>query len=148
MATPACALFSPSQNFLHNFLAVNFDYGWPSDPFVLEAEMLEANGVDGRRWREERSQSDLIQMRGISDAASYFQGITISRYFKGAVHKLVNLDPSFDRVYRWKNIHIESVSCRVIAGKAVGTNATSGSSAIIISNWTFYQTDPNAAQTA
>lgn len=120
-----------------NFINAVTPTGWPIDVANAEEEELRSPGVDGRRWRTTSKQETEITMTTIADATTYAAVIALAQTHmrcKTGDPVIVTVTIS-GKNYRFRNVHVLDVQPQAVPGPAVGANATSGSTAHLITAW-------------
>src|SRR4051812_1888817 len=94
-------------------------------PMPVE-EILETEGVDGRRWRTKHEQMMPTKLETIAEASSFAVAVAAAqghRAFKGTLVGLIMV--AGGTTYTHKDVHVADVQARPIAGAVVGAGASS-----------------------
>jgi hypothetical protein len=109
---------------------------------VVTEEVLETEGVNGRRWRTKYEQMTPAQVETISASLNWAAAVAEAQNHRDMVGSLVSLVwTAGGSTYSHKEVHVSAVISRPIAGAVVGGGASSSSAAFVRSSWILEPTD-------
>jgi hypothetical protein len=110
-------------------------------PVVVE-EVLDTEGVNGRRWRTKYEQMTPAMVETISACSTWVTALAEAQYHRNMVGTLVGITwTAGGSPYVYKDVHVVSVISRPIAGAVVGGGAATNSAAFVRSTWILEPTD-------
>lgn len=127
------------------FLAIKSVDGFPYDQPMIQEEVLETAGVDGRRWRTVNKQHETRVFETVSDYTSFALAVQDAKKMlrsKGGLGSLSITAASAG--YFFTDVHVQDVRAIVSPGAAVGTGANSASAATVRATWSVAFTNLDA----
>lgn len=121
------------------FLAVLSSEGLPLDVSRLIEEVLEAAGVNGRRWRSVHRQFPALDVRTLAEAASVSAAEALASNYLTARIAHQTADLTIDvagTLFPLKNVHVSDCQPIPIAGQVTGPGAGASSFAHVRCRWT------------
>lgn len=110
-------------------------------PITME-EVLETEGVNGRRWRTKFEQIEPQPIDTIAESLNFTTAVALAQEHRSLKGTLVNIMwIAGGSTYSFRNAHISAVVARPIQGVVTGGGASSSSTCHVRTSWIIEPTD-------
>lgn len=117
------------------FLTLTTDSGYVLDQEMIEEEVLETAGVDGRRFRTMFKQHSPTPTRTVAAAASFGDAVILANSYRKAKGRIGSLSITAGARSETIVVHVREVDAQPRAGQVVGAAASSGNTAHVLCTW-------------
>lgn len=120
------------------FLVVLSSEGIPLSSARLVEEVLEAAGVNGRRWRSMHRQFPVLNVQTLAEAATFSAAEDLATAYLAArlAHQTATLSiDAGGAVFAFSNVHVGPLDPLPISGQVSGPNAGASSLAHVRCAW-------------